>query len=105
MKKKRGKRVWGSYLDFPSFHQRAVKLLSGSLCISARLKCYKTKALKASEQMREKSPNETEAQRHFVVRTNKRNNNKKKILCDFHLGPPLVENDLHVQDFSKLLKG
>lgn len=35
-----------SYLDFTSFHQRAVKLLSGPLCIRARLECYKTEALR-----------------------------------------------------------
>lgn len=29
---------------------------------------------------------------------------KEKISSDLYLGPPLVENDLHVEDFSKLLK-
>lgn len=38
-----------SYLDFTSFHQRAVQLLSGPLCICARLECYKTEALQAEE--------------------------------------------------------
>lgn len=50
-----------NYLNFPSFHQRTVKLLSGPLCISARLKCYKTKALEANEERREKSSNKAEA--------------------------------------------
>ena len=38
-----------SYLDFTSFHQRTVKLLSGPLCVCARLERYKTEALRAEE--------------------------------------------------------
>lgn len=41
-------RVLG-YLDFTSFHQRTVKLLSGPLCIRARLKRNKAEALRARE--------------------------------------------------------
>lgn len=36
-----------SYLDFTSFHQRTVELLPGSLCVCARLECYKTEALRS----------------------------------------------------------
>lgn len=68
----------GDYLDFPSFHQRTVKLLSGPLCIRARLECYKTEALKANEQRREKSSNKAEAQKHLridFVLTNRKGEN------------------------------
>ena len=40
-----------SYLDFTSFHQRTVKLLSGPLCVCARLERYKTEALQAEERV------------------------------------------------------
>lgn len=56
-----------NYLDFPSFHKRTVKLLSGPLCISTRLKCYKTEALQANEQRRQKSSNKAEAPKHLWI--------------------------------------
>lgn len=38
-----------SYLDFTSFHQCTMKLLSGPLCVCTWLECYKTEALRAEE--------------------------------------------------------
>lgn len=59
-----------SYLDFTSFHQRTVKLLSGPLSICTRLECYKTEALQAEERgdMEKQKEGETERRLKIAVK-------------------------------------
>lgn len=42
-----------NYLDLTTFHQRAVELFSGFLCVCAVLKCHKTKTLWYTAEVKE----------------------------------------------------
>lgn len=97
-----------SYLYFTSFHQCTVELLSGPLCICTRLKCYKTKSLRA--EMRGKwgvrgrpTKNRCLASADLIF-LDLFNLNHFTILPTSYLGSPLIENDLHIEDFAKLLQ-